>query len=112
MNNIILNMYFLIIYGIPNYNQFLFSVGGSYNEKLYIGATVGLPTINYHEKSTYTEDSFEDTTINGLQEFNFKEELNFTLRCRYGICSTKSIFTDHHHFFINIISSRSSIYLK
>ena len=56
-------------------NEFVFSAGGSYNENLYIGATVGLPRINYHEKSTYTEDSFEDT-INGLQEFNYEEELS------------------------------------
>ena len=63
------------IHSTGSENEFIFSVGGSYNEKLYIGATIGLPTINYHEKSTYIEDTFEDT-INGLQEFNYKEELS------------------------------------
>ncbi len=56
-------------------NEFIFSVGSSFNEQLYLGATIGIPTLDYYEKSTYNETNFEDT-INGLQEFNVQEELS------------------------------------
>ena len=56
-------------------NEFIFSVGGSFNEQLYLGATIGIPTIDYYEKSTYSETDFADT-INGLQKFDLQEELS------------------------------------
>jgi len=60
-------------------NEFVFTIGGSFNEQLYLGATVGIPTIDYYEKSTYNENELEDTinTINGgLHSFDLKEELS------------------------------------
>ena len=63
------------IYSSGGKNEFIFSIGGSFNEQLYLGATIGIPTIDYYEKSTYNETSFEDT-INGLQGFDFQEELS------------------------------------
>ena len=56
-------------------NEFIFSIGGSFNEQLYLGATIGVPTLDYYEKSTYSETNFEDTT-NGLQRFDLHEELS------------------------------------
>ena len=56
-------------------NEFIFSFGGSFNEQLYLGATIGIPTLDYYEKSTYSETDF-DTIINGLQGFDFQEELS------------------------------------
>ena len=56
-------------------NEFIFSIGGSFNEQLYLGATIGIPTLDYYEKSTYSETNF-DTIINDLQGFDFKEELS------------------------------------
>ena len=56
-------------------NEFIFSIGGSFNEQLYLGATIGIPTLDYYEKSTYSETNF-DTIINDLQAFNFQEELS------------------------------------
>ena len=56
-------------------NEFIFSIGGSFNEQLYLGATIGVPTLDYYEKSTYSETNFEDT-INGLQGFDLHEELS------------------------------------
>jgi len=55
-------------------NEFVFSAGGSYNEQLYIGASLGFPSINYYENTIYSEHSFEDT-INGLNGFDYQEEL-------------------------------------
>ena len=55
-------------------NEFLFSAGGSYNEQLYIGVSIGFPSINYYENTIYSEHSFGDT-INGLNGFDYQEEL-------------------------------------
>jgi len=56
-------------------NEFIFSIGGSFNEQLYLGATIGIPTLEYYEKSTYSETNFGDT-INGLEGFDLQEKLN------------------------------------
>ncbi|MAW21615.1 MAG: hypothetical protein CMD16_04385 [Flavobacteriales bacterium] len=56
-------------------NEFIFSIGGSYNEQLYIGATVGFPWINYYERAIYSEHSFEDT-IYDLNSFDYEDELS------------------------------------
>ena len=36
-------------------NEFDFSFGTNYNDKLYFGATIGIPTIRYYEDSQYEE---------------------------------------------------------
>ena len=56
-------------------NECIFTIGGSFNEQLYLGATVGVPIIDYYQKSTYNETHFEDT-INGLRSFDFQETLS------------------------------------
>ena len=58
-----------------NQNELAFSIASSYNEKIYIGATIGIPYLNYYENSNYQENNFSDT-INGLEEFGFNEELS------------------------------------
>jgi len=37
------------------YDEWVFSVGGNYENKLFLGGTIGLPTINYHENTSYLE---------------------------------------------------------
>ena len=56
-------------------NEFVFSIGSSYNEQLYIGATIGFPNLNYYELSIYNEYSFKDT-IYDLQSFEYQKELS------------------------------------
>jgi len=36
-------------------NEWVFSFGGNYDDKLFVGATVGIPYFHYEEKTTYTE---------------------------------------------------------
>ena len=55
--------------------EFVFSFGGSYNERVYLGATISIPNIDYYENSIYTEHVLEDT-INNLESFNLEEELS------------------------------------
>ena len=59
--------------------EYVFSVGTSYEDRLYLGATIGMPSIDYYEKSTYTESEFADTSAH-LQSFDYSEELTTTGR--------------------------------
>ncbi|MFZ4401462.1 MAG: OmpP1/FadL family transporter [Bacteroidales bacterium] len=45
-------------------NEVVMSLGGNYNDKLYIGATLGFPFIHYSEQSTYKEIDTKDSTAN------------------------------------------------
>ena len=60
---------------IGGMNEFIFSIGGSYQEKLYIGATIGIPTFDYYEYSEYTEREISDTSSN-LRKMLFSEEIS------------------------------------
>jgi len=42
-------------------NEWLFSFSGNYNEKLFVGATIGLPYTRYFRESTYSEIDIADT---------------------------------------------------
>jgi hypothetical protein len=55
-------------------NEFVLSLGSSYQEKFYLGATLGFPTLNYTESVKHTETNFEDT-INGLESFSYAQDL-------------------------------------
>ncbi len=54
--------------------EFVISIGSSYEDNIYFGATIGFPLIYYSETSTYTENNFIDTTYN-LREFNYTQNL-------------------------------------
>ncbi len=54
----------------------IFSLGGNYSDKLYIGTTVGVPHITYTEESTYSERA--DTALNGFQSFALNQKLTTT----------------------------------
>ncbi len=59
--------------------EYVFSVGTSYEDRIYMGATIGMPSIDYYEKTTYTESEFSDTAAH-LQSFDYSEELTTTGR--------------------------------
>jgi long-subunit fatty acid transport protein len=42
-------------------NEMVFTIGGNYNDKLYIGGTFGFPYLRYSESSTYKETNSDDT---------------------------------------------------
>ncbi|MAU35972.1 MAG: hypothetical protein CMD14_01200 [Flavobacteriales bacterium] len=56
-------------------NEFVFSLGSSYQEKIYIGATIGVPTFDYYEYSEYSENEISDT-LNNLREMLLTEEIS------------------------------------
>ena len=57
-----------------NMSEIVLSIGSSYKENIYIGATVGIPTIEYRQYSSYSESRFEDT-IQQLRSFQYNESL-------------------------------------
>ena len=54
--------------------EFVFSIGTTFEENIYIGATIGLPTIEYRENSIYNEDEFDDTTYS-INKFTYIEDI-------------------------------------
>ena len=54
--------------------EFVFSLGTSYEEGVYFGATIGVPSLQYSEVSKYTESNFFDTS-QSLSSFNYDQEL-------------------------------------
>lgn len=52
-------------------NEMVLSLGGNYNDKIYLGGTIGFPTLNYREDASYREvdagdsiPTFKSLTIN------------------------------------------------
>jgi len=64
-----------IISSSDSSGEYVFSIGTSFEEKIYLGATIGMPSIDYYEKSTYTESDFADTSAH-LKSFDYSEELS------------------------------------
>lgn len=66
-------------------NEILFSFGGNYQEKLLLGATISLPTINYSRESYFQEADASNDPSNYFQAFRYNESLQtsgmgFTLK--------------------------------
>lgn len=55
-------------------NEFDFAFGTNYNDRLYIGATIGVPIIYYYENSQYREVK-NDTAIHYFQSMTFNQQL-------------------------------------
>ena len=55
--------------------EFVITLGSSYEENIYLGITLGFPTIKYNSRATYMESNFDDTTYN-LKEFVYKENIS------------------------------------
>ena len=57
-------------------NEFYLSFGTAYQNKLFIGATIGLPSIEYREKTTITEEDFISNTNTPVQLKSFDYTTN------------------------------------
>ena len=58
-------------------NEWLMSVSGNYDDKLFVGATVGLPYLRYYRESLYSEYDVADT-IPYFNSWSVKENLATT----------------------------------
>ncbi len=62
-------------------DEYTFSLGGNYKEKLMLGITIGVPVVNYHNSSYYSETLSPDNTMsnpNGFGYFNYSQSLDIT----------------------------------
>lgn len=60
-------------------NEVSLTVGANYNDRLYIGATLGLPSIHYSSSATYTETALDtDIGDNQFRELAYEESLTTT----------------------------------
>ena len=60
-------------------NEWVFSMGANYEDKLYIGGTLSFPFFKYNETSTYTEMALTaPTSIYEFDEFNYHSDLTTT----------------------------------
>jgi long-subunit fatty acid transport protein len=53
----------------------VFSFGGNYSNKLYLGATLGIETLRYREESTYEEIDAENG-LDTLKSYRFRQNLS------------------------------------
>lgn len=56
-------------------NEYLLSMGANYQHKLYLGATVGIPVINFERDFNYTESEISNDSIPGFREFTLRNKL-------------------------------------
>jgi len=62
-------------------DEYTISLGGNYREKLMLGATIGIPIINYYSNSTYQETLAADnngSNPSGFSSFSYNQNLNIT----------------------------------
>ena len=52
-------------------NEMVINVGGNYSDKLYLGATVGFPFLNFRETTTYSENPVDADNIAGIRDYTF-----------------------------------------
>ena len=55
----------------------IFTLGGNYDDKLYMGMTIGIPHIRYDEESNYTETA-DTNALNGFKSFELNQDLKTT----------------------------------
>ncbi|GEP88382.1 hemin receptor [Chitinophaga terrae (ex Kim and Jung 2007)] len=64
-------------------NEYAFAVGGNYGDRLYIGASVVLPSINYKETFSWSEDDRAENNQNNY--FGFFDYNKYLTRTGLGI---------------------------
>lgn len=62
-------------------NEWVFTLGANYNDRFYIGGTLGFPYLKYKEQSTYTEIAQPSPILpifNEFEEFSYRNDLTTT----------------------------------
>lgn len=68
------------------HDEVFLSLGGNYNDKLYLGATVGIQSIDYRKESTYYEADTQDTipVFNSLTKYDNLETTGSGVNLKLG----------------------------
>jgi hypothetical protein len=65
-------------------NEYVFSFGANYNDRLYLGMTLGIPYIRYYERSVYTESNIESSNVNYFSRFEDLETHGSGVNFKFG----------------------------
>ena len=68
-------------------NEMVFTVGANYNDRIYLGATVGVPYIRYIENSSITETALADdqTVFNSMTRTDYLETSGTGINFKFGL---------------------------
>ena len=58
--------------------EMFFTFGGNYNDKLYLGATIGIPIVRYIYDKNYTEKSDNNDTLTEVKSFTIHDNVKTT----------------------------------
>ena len=68
-------------------NEYVFSISGNYNDRLFVGATLGIPYFSYHENYTYMETNINRKTeaFNSMTYGSFLESEGSGINFKAGM---------------------------
>ena len=68
-------------------NEMVFTVGANYNDRIYIGATVGIPSVRYIENKTFTETELvhDESVFNSMTRTEFLETSGTGVNFKFGL---------------------------
>ncbi len=69
-------------------DEISFSLGGNYNDKFYIGATIGIPILDYTEQTTYNETPVDAESYEGISSYKvttYQKNKGTGINARIGI---------------------------
>ncbi len=68
-------------------NEMVFTVGANYNDRIYLGATVGVPYIRYIENTSITETALaaDQTVFNSMTRTDYLETSGTGINFKFGL---------------------------
>lgn len=65
-------------------NEYVFTMGANYNDRLYLGLTFGIPMIRYYESSLYEESGITNSDLKYFQRFEDLETHGSGFNLKFG----------------------------
>ena len=66
-------------------NEYVFTFGANYNDRLYLGMTFGIPFIRYYESSVYEENQIQNSELNYFQKIDDLETRGSGFNMKLGV---------------------------
>jgi hypothetical protein len=65
-------------------NEYVFSFWANYNERLFMGLTLGIPMIRYYESTVYSEDNIENSNLRYFDRIESLETHGSGFNIKFG----------------------------
>jgi hypothetical protein len=66
-------------------NEYVFSIAANYNDRVYLGMTMGIPMIRYFESSVYTESAIENSDLEYFDRYDDLETRGSGFNIKLGL---------------------------